>query len=179
LARVYLAERTEPAASGQASDRSARTIGPADDDNVYFIGDPHQLARIQVDTHPDGQPPFLIENGGRHHTTDTTEAVTLIRDWLEQSQSAAHPTQTKRYCWFRPRPGPRRSRRTARFARAPGWPSWPAMSWMAGRRMRQRVGDRFTVITTRPGDVRCSPGGKAGCESQSARSLPLRRSRHV
>jgi len=59
---------------------------PADDDNVYFIGDQHQLDSIQVDTAPDGQPPFLIENGGRHETTDTTEAVTLIRDWLEQDE---------------------------------------------------------------------------------------------
>jgi translation elongation factor P/translation initiation factor 5A len=60
---------------------------PADDDNVYFIGDQHQFDRVQVDTYPDGQPSFLIENenGLRHETTDTTEAVTLIRDWLEQN----------------------------------------------------------------------------------------------
>ena len=59
---------------------------PADDDNVYFIGDQHQSDRVQVDTHPDGQPSFLIENqnGRRRETTDTTEAVTLIRNWLEQ-----------------------------------------------------------------------------------------------
>ena len=60
---------------------------PAEDDNVYFIDDQHEFDRVQVDTNPDGQPPFLIENenGLRHETTDTTEAVTLIRDWLEQN----------------------------------------------------------------------------------------------
>lgn len=36
----------------------------ADDDNVYFIGDQHQFDLIQVDTRPDGQPPFLIEKEG-------------------------------------------------------------------------------------------------------------------
>ena|SRR5215472_12654028 len=60
---------------------------PADDDNVYFIGDQHQFDRVQVDTYRDGQPSFLIENenGLRYETTDPTEAVSLIRNWLQQS----------------------------------------------------------------------------------------------
>src|SRR5262252_1655303 len=48
-----------------------------DDDNVYFIGDEHGRDRIQIDTAADGQPPFLIENGGRSQTSDTAEAVSL------------------------------------------------------------------------------------------------------
>jgi hypothetical protein len=58
---------------------------PADDDNVYFIGNDNQFDRVQVDTAPGGQPPFLIENGEQHETTDTTEAVTLIRARLEEN----------------------------------------------------------------------------------------------
>jgi hypothetical protein len=64
---------------------------PGDDDNVYFIGDQHQHDLIQVDTYPTGHPPFLIENGGRHDTTDTAQAVAIIRNWLEHSRSTAHP----------------------------------------------------------------------------------------
>jgi hypothetical protein len=56
----------------------------ADNDNVYFIGDQHHFDLMQIDTRPDGQPPFLIENGGRHETTDTSEAVSIIQTWLEQ-----------------------------------------------------------------------------------------------
>ena len=58
---------------------------PADDDNVYFIGCGHDLDLIQLDTADGGQPPFLIENGGRRHTTQTAEVATIIiRNWLEQ-----------------------------------------------------------------------------------------------
>jgi hypothetical protein len=67
---------------------------PADDNNVYFIGDQHQPDLIQVDTYPHGGPPFLIENGGRHDTTDTTQAVAIIRDLLKHSRSTARPNQT-------------------------------------------------------------------------------------
>ena len=65
-----------------------------DDNNVYFIGDQHHADLIQVDTHPNGHPPFLIENGGRHHTTDTTKAVAVIRDQLEHSRSTDRPNHT-------------------------------------------------------------------------------------
>jgi hypothetical protein len=69
---------------------------PADDDNVYFIGsqdqaDCIQADCIQVDTPPGGRPPFLIENGGRHQTTDTVEAVTIIENWL---CGRSHPAQS-------------------------------------------------------------------------------------
>ena len=59
---------------------------PADDDNVYFIGDEYQLDRIQLDTAPDGQPSFYIENGGRHQTSEVGEAASIIGSYLEQSR---------------------------------------------------------------------------------------------
>jgi hypothetical protein len=64
---------------------------PADDDNVYFIGDEHGLDRIQLDTFPGGQPHFYIENGGWHQTSEVAEAVTIIRSWLEYDRPPASP----------------------------------------------------------------------------------------
>lgn len=58
----------------------------ADDDNVYFIGDEYGLDRIQLDTFPDGQPSFYIENGGRHQTAEVREAASIIGSYLEQSR---------------------------------------------------------------------------------------------
>jgi hypothetical protein len=58
-----------------------RLAGP-----VYFIGDQHRLDRIQIDTSPAGESPFLIENGGRHQTSDPVEAATIIYNWLKQSR---------------------------------------------------------------------------------------------
>jgi hypothetical protein len=60
---------------------------PADDDNLWFLGDEHGRDRIQIETAPEGQPPFLIENGGRSQTSDTAEAVLLIDRWLKKSRS--------------------------------------------------------------------------------------------
>jgi hypothetical protein len=59
---------------------------PADDDNVYFIGDEHQRDQIQLDTGPDGQPSFYIENGGRHLTSEVAEAASIIGSYLEQNR---------------------------------------------------------------------------------------------
>jgi hypothetical protein len=64
----------------------------ADDDNVYFIGSEHGLDLIQLDTTDGGQPPFLIENGGRYQTAETSEAATIIVSWLEQSCPPASAT---------------------------------------------------------------------------------------
>jgi hypothetical protein len=60
---------------------------PADDDNMYFLffADWDKFENIQVETAQGGQPPFLIENDGRHETTDPTEAVTLIRASLKRN----------------------------------------------------------------------------------------------
>jgi hypothetical protein len=61
----------------------------ADDDNLYFVGDEYGRDRIQIETAPNGEPPFLIENGGRSQTSDTAEAVIHIDRWLEKSRLSA------------------------------------------------------------------------------------------
>lgn len=55
---------------------------PGDDDNVYFLGDSSDLDRVQLDTAPGGQPPFLIEADQRFQTTDPADAATTIHSWL-------------------------------------------------------------------------------------------------
>jgi hypothetical protein len=55
---------------------------PGDDDNVYFIGDASRLDRVQIDTAPGGQPPFLIEADRQAETSDHAEATTLVHAWL-------------------------------------------------------------------------------------------------
>jgi hypothetical protein len=69
---------------------------PADDDNVYFIGDQHGLDRVQLDTAPGGQPLFLIENGSQCQTSEAAEAAAIIRNWLEHSRPPASPAQINR-----------------------------------------------------------------------------------
>lgn len=53
-----------------------------DDDNVYFVGDESAVDRVQVDTGPGGQPPFLIEADGRMVTSEVAEAVATVVAWL-------------------------------------------------------------------------------------------------
>lgn len=53
-----------------------------DDDNVYFLGDERGHDRVQVDTFPTGEPPFLIEADRRVETSDTEEAIGVIYAWL-------------------------------------------------------------------------------------------------
>jgi hypothetical protein len=60
---------------------------PSDDDNVYFLGDEHGLDRIQVDTHPGGRPPFLIEATERFETSDAAEAAAAVTSWLGYSDT--------------------------------------------------------------------------------------------
>jgi hypothetical protein len=44
------------------------------------------LDRVQIDTAPDGQPPFLIVDATRRfETSDSTEAAALIAAWLTDS----------------------------------------------------------------------------------------------
>ena len=59
---------------------------PADDDNVYFLGDAEDYNRVQVDTSPSGQPPFLIEGTQRLETSDKAEAIATIVTWLSTEQ---------------------------------------------------------------------------------------------
>jgi hypothetical protein len=55
---------------------------PGDDDNVYFLGIGSDLDRVQVDTAPGGQPPFLIEADQRLQTADPAHATATIHTWL-------------------------------------------------------------------------------------------------
>jgi hypothetical protein len=59
---------------------------PADDDNVYFLGDERGLDRVQIDTCPGGRPPFLVEaedrDGERFETSDVAEAAAAAVSWL-------------------------------------------------------------------------------------------------
>ena len=64
----------------------------ADDDNVYFIDDQYGTDPIQLDTAPDGQPPFYIENGGRHRTSEVAEAASIIASFLEQNRPPGSTT---------------------------------------------------------------------------------------
>ena len=47
----------------------------ADDDNVYFLGDRDDHNLVQIDTWPDGRPPFLIEGHERTSACDVHEAA--------------------------------------------------------------------------------------------------------
>jgi hypothetical protein len=55
---------------------------PADDDNVYFLGEEHGAGRVQIDTGDDGRPPFVIEAQERFETSDVAEAVAVVSSWL-------------------------------------------------------------------------------------------------
>jgi hypothetical protein len=66
-----------------------RVAHPADDDNVFFIGNQRGLDRVQVDTCPAGEPPFLIEDGGRRQTSDPAEAATIIYHMLKHGRPPA------------------------------------------------------------------------------------------
>ncbi|MGN9914579.1 hypothetical protein ACTMTJ_44320 [Phytohabitans sp. LJ34] len=62
---------------------------PADDDNVYYLGDHAGPDQVQVDSADHGQPPFHIEANERLSTSDPTKAADTIRAWLTKHQ---HPT---------------------------------------------------------------------------------------
>jgi hypothetical protein len=62
---------------------------PADDDNVYFLGDEHGLDRVQVDTGDDGRPPFLIEAEERFGTSGVVEAAEVVSAWLGSGSGGA------------------------------------------------------------------------------------------
>jgi len=51
-------------------------------DNLFFLGDDFGLDRVQISCAPDGQPPFLIEDGGTVETSDVAEAAAVILSWL-------------------------------------------------------------------------------------------------
>lgn len=60
---------------------------PADDDNLWFIRTEAEKD-IQIASHPDGRPPFLIEGDSlnqRHETSELDDAVATILAWLGPS----------------------------------------------------------------------------------------------
>jgi hypothetical protein len=65
---------------------------PADDDNVYLIGDDKALDRVQIDTAPNGQPPFFIEADECAQTRNTTEAAKIILSWLAAKPPTSDPS---------------------------------------------------------------------------------------
>ncbi|MEV0095090.1 hypothetical protein [Streptomyces sp. NPDC050738] len=55
----------------------------AGDDNVYFLGAEPVLDRVQLDTAPGGQPPFLVEGDDRVvAASEIAETVAAVRLWL-------------------------------------------------------------------------------------------------
>ena len=57
---------------------------PADDDNLWFIKTDGRF-EVQIGSHPDGRPPFLIEGDlpdQRRETSQVEEAANLILNWL-------------------------------------------------------------------------------------------------
>jgi hypothetical protein len=61
---------------------------PGDDGNVYFLGDASGLDRVQIDTAPDGQPPFLIEADQQIRTNDSAQATALAQSLLTNPASS-------------------------------------------------------------------------------------------
>jgi hypothetical protein len=60
-----------------------RVTHPADDNNVYFIGDENGRDRVQLDIAPGGHPTFHVEDSGRHQTGNVSDAVDTISSCLE------------------------------------------------------------------------------------------------
>ncbi|MEU7832984.1 MULTISPECIES: hypothetical protein [unclassified Nonomuraea] len=55
----------------------------ADDDNVWFIRRRSGAIELQLDSMPNGDPPFLLESdSGRAGTSSVEEAITLLISWL-------------------------------------------------------------------------------------------------
>ena len=73
----------------QHPDLRAERLGkthPSDDDNVYFLGVANLQNIVQVDTGPDGQPPFTIEADDRIDTSESAEALAAIQAVLSATR---------------------------------------------------------------------------------------------
>lgn len=55
---------------------------PGDDDNVYFLGTRAHPDLVQIDTAPNGWPPFVVEAAERLDTSDPEHAADAARIWL-------------------------------------------------------------------------------------------------
>jgi hypothetical protein len=55
----------------------------ADDNNVWFITETTRNIDVQLDSMPDGRPPFLLESDdARTRADDVSEAVEVLSGWL-------------------------------------------------------------------------------------------------
>jgi hypothetical protein len=81
--------RVQDAVPGTMSERISVTHA-ADDDNVWWMWKgpgPREIETrsVQIDTAPEGQPPFLVEGddeGQRLATDDAVEAAAAVIRWL-------------------------------------------------------------------------------------------------
>jgi hypothetical protein len=56
----------------------------ADDDNVWFITRPGGSGEFQVDSMPNGSPPFLLESeSARGRVDEVGEVIATLTEWLE------------------------------------------------------------------------------------------------
>jgi len=65
---------------------------PGDDDNIYFLGDTSGLDRVQIDTAPGGQPPFVIAADQQVETNDSAHATALVHSLLTNTASSNENT---------------------------------------------------------------------------------------
>ncbi len=58
---------------------------------MFSLRDARGLDEVQVDTHPDGQPPFYLEGDvrGPVESADVAEAAGIVRAWLQGRPSPA------------------------------------------------------------------------------------------
>jgi hypothetical protein len=55
---------------------------PADDNNVWYLS-LRGSREVQLDSAPNGEPPFLIESDfARERTNETARAVEILTEWL-------------------------------------------------------------------------------------------------
>ena len=62
---------------------------PVDDDNLWFIRRSLAGPAVQIESRPEGQPPFLIESDGhdrRLWAAKADEAIEVIQEWLRDSK---------------------------------------------------------------------------------------------
>jgi len=61
---------------------------PVDDDNLWFIRRSLTRTAVQIESRPEGQPPFIIEIDGydrRLWAWTAGEAIEVIEEWLRDS----------------------------------------------------------------------------------------------
>lgn len=64
-----------------------RVMHAGDDDNVYFLGTVDLPDLVQIDTAPNGQPPFTVEAAERLDTDDPLRAAAAARAWIVAGQA--------------------------------------------------------------------------------------------